>query len=460
MRRNWPGNMQGDPGYVPDLESLANPDMRPPEMKWPGAPPGTTGGTFGPPIYPPTNIPTYPESAPLGGGGVGNYPMGPTNPLPVPKPKGRWGVPPVTSPRPSMPGDPGYVPNLENLSNPDMRPPEMKWPGTYPPGTTGGTFGPPKPPPKGGGMGLRSGAGSGGTGGMRPGEWGGQTGSRVPTPSGADQIAGMGGSRGMSLLPPPPPKPSGGGGSPPAPTGGGDKWNEQIPGMPGGGYGGMGPDAFGDRYRRRQNLPGGGVTGGIPMGSGGNQISPFNPNAALPSQKSVMAPRPNSANNNRFSTGGNMIANRMKGGYRGAQGGGGYSGQVSGRYQTPSGGMNSFDTGGLNANPGGTYSPMSPGMPQPGRPSPQPRAPRQPRYPSFADPNMGWGGSLRRSPAMTFNQGNTNINNQLTQQGPRIARNMGRMGGYNPMMFGGQSRQIGGLRNLMQMLAAMRGGRR
>ena len=61
---------------------------------------------------------------------------------------------------------------------------------------------------------------------------------------------------------------------------------------------------------------------------------------------------------------------------------------------------------------------------------------------------------------MTFNQGNTNINNQLTQQGPRIARNQGRMGGYNPMMYGGQSRQIGGLRNLMQMLAAMRGGRR
>tara|TARA_Y100000361_G_C10982330_1_gene249746 strand:- start:88 stop:324 length:237 start_codon:yes stop_codon:yes gene_type:complete len=65
-----------------------------------------------------------------------------------------------------------------------------------------------------------------------------------------------------------------------------------------------------------------------------------------------------------------------------------------------------------------------------------------------------------RQPAMTFNQGNTNINNQLTQQGPRIARNQGRMGGYNPMMYGGQSRQIGGLRNLMQMLAAMRGGRR
>ena len=417
-------------GYRPPRIPGNRPPMMPGEIPLPGQP---GGGPIRPPAFPPTNIPTYPESAPLGGGGVGNYPMGPTNPLPVPGSRNRGtripGGPlkksPLEAPNfpdgnswPPVEGSPP-VPNPTGGGRPPWAPRGGQWPPTLKPDPLQGT---------GGGMGFRSGAG--------------------------------GGSRGMSLLPPPPPKPSGGGGSPPAPTGGGGKWNEQIPGMPGGGYGGMGPDSFGDRYRRRQNLPGGGVTGGIPMGSGGNQISPFNPNAALPSQKSVMAPRPNSANNNRFSTGGNMIANRMKGGYRGAQGGGGYSGQVSGRYQTPSGGMNSFDTGGLNANPGGTYSPMSPGMPQPGRPSPQPRAPRQPRYPSFADPNMGWGGSLRRSPAMTFNQGNTNINNQLTQQGPRIARNMGRMGGYNPMMFGGQSRQIGGLRNLMQMLAAMRGGRR
>jgi hypothetical protein len=55
----------------------------------------------------------------------------------------------------------------------------------------------------------------------------------------------------------------------------------------------------------------------------------------------------------------------------------------------------------------------------------------------------------------TFNEGDTS-----TTQGPRIAKTMERMQGYDPMMHGSQSRQIGGLRNLQQMLAAMRGGRR
>ncbi len=127
-----------------------------------------------------------------------------------------------------------------------------------------------------------------------------------------------------------------------------------------------------------------------------------------------------------------------------------YASPQGGMNQAPpmSGGRGTYDTGGLSPYGGTSNYPRSPGMPTP-------RTPR--RMSNF--------GSARdiyssRQPAMTFNQGNTNINNQLTQQGPRIARNQGRMGGYNPMMYGGQSRQIGGLRNLMQMLAAMRGGRR
>ena len=126
-----------------------------------------------------------------------------------------------------------------------------------------------------------------------------------------------------------------------------------------------------------------------------------------------------------------------------------YASPQGGMNQTPpmSGGRGTYDTGGLSPYGGASNYPRSPGMPTP-------RTPR--RMFNFG----GMGGYSSRQPAMTFNQGNTNINNQLTQQGPRIARNMGRMGGYNPMMFGGQSRQIGGLRNLMQMLAAMRGGRR
>ena len=126
-----------------------------------------------------------------------------------------------------------------------------------------------------------------------------------------------------------------------------------------------------------------------------------------------------------------------------------YASPQGGMNQAPpmSGGRGTYDTGGLSPYGGTSNYPRSPGMPTP-------RTPR--RMSNFGS----MGGYPSRQPAMTFNQGNTNINNQLTQQGPRIARNQGRMGGYNPMMYGGQSRQIGGLRNLMQMLAAMRGGRR
>jgi len=278
--------------------------------------------------------------------------------------------------------------------------------------------------------------------------------------------------------------------------------NSMMPpsGMPGMGLQsgmGSGPGMVGGQPRGR-----GGVTGGIPVGTGGNQISPFNPkgmlpppspsgsdhgsfdpgrppaggaqspggfwshgsgksggnnsmNDSFPAQNSrSSAYRPNQRSN-RFSTGGNMNANRMRAGYRGPRGYGGYGGSVSGRYQTPRGGMDSFDTGGLNANPYGglgrrmshpDFGPYrSPGMPSVNN--------RNTYNTRTYNTNRNYD-NRRTYNTQTFNQGDTSI------QGPRIAKKMDRMQGYNPMMHGSQSRQIGGLRNLQRMLMALRGGRR
>lgn len=145
-----------------------------------------------------------------------------------------------------------------------------------------------------------------------------------------------------------------------------------------------------------------------------------------------------------------MNANRMRSGYRGASGSGGYPGQVSGRYQTPRGG-GSYDTGGLRSPGSGgrtevSYFPRSPGMPN---------VTNTRNTYNNRSRNYDQRRTYNTQNTQTFNEGDTS-----TTQGPRIAKTMGRMQGYNPMMHGSQSRQIGGLRNLQRMLAAMRGGRR
>lgn len=191
--------------------------------------------------------------------------------------------------------------------------------------------------------------------------------------------------------------------------------------------------------------------------SGGNNSM----NNSFPAQNSrSWAYRPNQRSN-RYSTGGNMNANRMREAYRrrganrGATGFTGYPSPVSGRYQTPRGGMNSFDTGGLNANPYGglgrrTSHPDFGPYRSPGMPSVTNRNTYNSRT---YNTNRNYD-NRRTYNTQTFNQGDTSI------QGPRIAKKMDRMQGYNPMMHGSQSRQIGGLRNLQRMLMALRGGRR
>ena len=165
-------------------------------------------------------------------------------------------------------------------------------------------------------------------------------------------------------------------------------------------------------------------------------------------------------NPNRYSTGGNMNASRMRSGYNTnlsgpnsgfgrRQGSASPSSSrynpffASGRYQ-PRSGRGSYDTGGLYS-PGGHYD----------------RYPRSPGMPSVTNRNTYNNRTYNRNydqrrtyNTQTFNEGDTSV------QGPRIAKKMERMQGYNPMMHGSQSRQIGGLRNLQRMLAAMRGGRR
>ena len=275
--------------------------------------------------------------------------------------------------------------------------------------------------------------------------------------------------------------------------------NSMMPpsGMPGMGLQsgmGSGPGMGGGQPQGR-----GGITGGIPMGSGGNQISPFNPKGMFPppspsqrgnnqgggqspagqgSYGSGMSGGNNSMNNsfpaqnsrswayrpnqrsNRYSTGGNMNANRMREAYRrrganqGATGFTGYPRPVSGRYQTPRGGMNSFDTGGLNANPyGGLGRRMSHPDFGPYRSPGMPSVTNRNTYNTRTyNTNRNYD-NRRTYNTQTFNQGDTSI------QGPRIAKKMDRMQGYNPMMHRSQSRQIGGLRNLQRMLMALRGGR-
>ena len=172
-------------------------------------------------------------------------------------------------------------------------------------------------------------------------------------------------------------------------------------------------------------------------------------------------------NPNRYSTGGNMNASRMRSDYNtnlsGPNSGfGRRQGSASpsssrynpffagGRYQPRVAGR-SYDTGGL-------YSPGSGGYFPGGH---YDRYPRSPGMPSVTNRNTYNNRTYNRNydqrrtyNTQTFNEGDTSV------QGPRIAKKMERMQGYNPMMHGSQSRQIGGLRNLQRMLAAMRGGRR
>ena len=234
--------------------------------------------------------------------------------------------------------------------------------------------------------------------------------------------------------------------------------------------------------QRGNNQGGGGIPPGAivdpPFAGGGRKTGGGQSPAGQWSHGSGMSGRNNSMNNsfpaqnsrswayrpnqrsNRYSTGGNMNANRMRDAYRrrganrGATGFTGWPSPVSGRYQTPRGGMNSFDTGGLNANPyGGLGRRMSHPDFGPYRSPGMPSVTNRNTYNSRTyNTNRNYD-NRRTYNTQTFNQGDTSI------QGPRIAKKMDRMQGYNPMMHGSQSRQIGGLRNLQRMLMALRGGR-
>ncbi len=383
---NWPGNMRS-PTRIPGGP------LKPSPLQAPNFP----GGMDDP-------LPTFPNTAPLGTGGEAKlpFPGGPSNPLPIPK----------SPPRPNGGGMFPPPPPTIQPPPPIIEPPPpggRMEPSPIPPAPYPGQRNKEREilnaPP------LHN---------QRPflwdasDEWPGSP----PTP-----FAG-GGPKPQGMLPPPPPSQrgnnQGGGGIPPGAI--------VDPPFSGGGRkaGGGGEDA-------------GGV---LPFGHGRNVGSGPAPNfgtdASMPAgggsrpQGSIMPGfRPDGR-------GGYTNRPRVPGTY---------AGQVSGRHQTPRGGGSSFDTGGLDANPGrGTYSPRSPGMPTP------------------RTSNV-YRNTYNRGPttnAMTFNQGNTSnvMSNQYTQQGPRLARSMGRVGGFDPMMYGGRSQQIGGLRNLMQMLSAMRGGRR
>ena len=410
------------------------------------------------------SIPTFPNSMPMGGAGVGNNPLHPT-PMGVPNINrnpdfGNWpgnmqspttipGGPLKPSPleAPNFPnGGPGMdgpMPPMYEPSNPMTGGGTGGGPGPYQPprnmpGDTGGTRipgGPLKESPLGGGMG-------GGTAGVAPGEW----------------------RREM-----------GGGMNPPNTPG--------SPGPDGGGRGGGGGQVIDGGWNLRQRRGGGAKPQGMlppppPSQRGNNQ-------GGMGAQKSYSSSyNPNTNRNrnttNRYSTGGNMNANRMRSGYNRnlsgpnsgfgrRQGSASPSSRynpffASGRYQPRSGGggynsggyvprgRGSYDTGGLRSpgsggySPGGHYDryPRSPGMP----------SITNRNYDNRRISNRNYDQS-RTYNTQTFNEGDTS-----TTQGPRIAKTMERMEGYNPMMHGSQSRQIGGLRNLQRMLAAMRGGRR
>lgn len=335
--------------------------------------------------------------------GMGRPPLMPNEMPSQPSPPSMPGMPIPRNPlqAPNFPnGGPGMggpMPPMYEPSNPMTGGGTGGGPGPYQPprnmpGDTGGTRipgGPLQESPLGGGM-MGGGMGMGG-GGM-----------------------GMGGGpKPQGMLPPPPPSQRG---------------NNQ-------GGGGMGAQRSYSSMPSSQSSRRGGVPAGVPTGESGGRKG--------------FAARNNSS---RYSTGGNMNANRMRSGYRGASGSGGYPGQVSGRYQTPRGG-GSYDTGGLRSPGSGgrrevSYFPRSPGMPS---------ITTNRNYDNrrISNRNYDQSRTYNTQNTQTFNEGDTS-----TTQGPRIAKTMGRMQGYNPMMHGSQSRQIGGLRNLQQMLAAMRGGRR
>jgi hypothetical protein len=399
-----PTSMQSNPAMAMqmqnnyDVASGAYQGQRPPGMGRPPLMPNEMPSQPSPPSMPGMPIPRNPLQAPNfpnGGPGMGGYQGSP----------GMGGGPETPSPRP------------------DLFPPTT--------GPTGGTRipgGPLQKSPLDSAFPL----GGGGTAGVAPGEWGGGMGRGMgggmnspntpdrdilPRPGGGRQIAdernGMGGGRqqkGMSPFPP------------------SQRGNNQ---------GGMGAQnsyssSYNPNTNRNQNTTSGRSGGRRGFAARGNSM-------------------PATYNNpNRYSTGGNMNANRVRSGYRGASGSGGYPGQVSGRYQTPRGG-GSYDTGGLYSPGSGgrrevSYFPRSPGMPNVTNTS---------NTYNNRSRNYDQRRTYNTQNTQTFNEGDTS-----TTQGPRIAKTMGRMQGYNPMMHGSQSRQIGGLRNLQRMLAAMRGGRR
>jgi hypothetical protein len=335
----------------------------------------------------------------------GQMPPGPSMPgMPIPKN-------PLQAPNfpDGGPGMEGYQ-GIPYEGNPGQAPPTR--PELFPPttGPTGGTRipgGPLQESPLGGGMpGVRAGEGGQMSEGMSRPRTGGR---RMPTGGGQvidggwdrGQRQGGGGSQRQGMLPPPPPS-------------------------------------------QRGNNQGGG--GG--MGAQRSYSSSYNPNTNR-----------NRNTTNRYSTGGNMNANRLGSrAYGRRQGSASPSSSrynpffASGRYQ-PRSGRGSYDTGGLYSpgsggySPGGHYDryPRSPGMPNVTN--------RNTYNNRTYNTNRNYD-QRRTYNTQTFNQGDTSI------QGPRIAKKMGRMQGYSPMMHGSQSRQIGGLRNLQRMLAAMRGGRR
>ena len=335
-----------------------------PPWEQPASPPNPMGGgnMSGP-------VATFPNTTPMGGGGVGNYPLHPT---------------------------PMSTPNINR--NPDFG----NWPGNMrSPTTIPG--GPLQESPLGGGMpGVRAGEGGQMGGGMSRPRTGGR---RMPT--GGGQVI----------------------------DGGWDRGQRQG----GNNQGGMGAQrsyssSYNPNTNRNQNTTSGRSGGRRGFAARGNSM-------------------PATYNNpNRYSTGGNMNANRLGSrAYGRRQGSASPSSSrynpffASGRYQ-PRSGRGSYDTGGLYS-PGGHYDryPRSPGMPSVTN--------RNTYNTRTYNTNRNYD-QRKTYNTQTFNEGDTSI------QGPRIAKKMGRMQGYNPMMHGSQSRQIGGLRNLQRMLAAMRGGRR
>ena len=402
------GRRGRQPGGMPYQTPMGG--MNDPIATFPNFTPMGGGNMSGP-------VATFPNSTPMGGGGVGNYPLHPT-PMSTPNINrnpdfGNW---PGNMRSPTtIPGGPLQESPLKAPNFPDGGPgmgEEPSWPPMEgSPGTGGGRY--PRPPsrPTGGtyipGGPLQESPLGKGMPGFRAGE-GGQMGGGMSRPR-------TGGRR--------------------MPTGGGQVidggWN-------------------------RGQRQGGNNQGG--MGAQRSYSSSYNPNTNR-----------NQNTTNRYSTGGNMNANRMRSGYnRNLSGPNSGFGRrqgsaspsssrynpffLSGRYQPRRAG-GSYDTGGLYSPGGGGYFPGGH----------YDRYPRSPGMPSVTNRNTYNNRTYNTNRnydqrktynTQTFNEGDTSI------QGPRIAKKMGRMQGYNPMMHGSQSRQIGGLRNLQRMLAAMRGGRR